>query len=902
MNEPQSHFIKKSTDTLGQDDVHERTEDSSDGNKNTKVPDPKLVNEPRKENEPAVNKEKPTIQQSWEAAMKKVDIIDGDLVQGYKEDIDTLLVFAGLFSAVVTAFTVESYQWLQDDPAEITSMLLNSTVVLLTQIAQQNGSNQSPLPSSPPAFAPTPSAIRINTFWFLSLTLALVDALFGLLCKQWLREHQRQTNTHTPDQALALRWLRHQSFEKWHVSKILVSLPILLEIALFLFFAGILDLLWTRHTVPFAIALVVVGLATLFYLMTTILPGLSMIRQVLQIQPYSAFGFPLDPQKMYSLPAVDLICPYKSPQSWLAFRLLSAIFRLGRHKGFLYSFILKFNPSWRCYGPDPQTVFNTVVSKNILDVAAWPSFDLNLIQRFSSIERCPDLYGLKGLRWLVQETRDTPSMIPHLKNVLARTPLHLIMPTVFDCWDSPVVFDFESAFESPRTRIIEDLFDDRWSEHDLALTCQIVAFRHLLTTSGHDSLESGRLETAAERLWHRILGERVNGRFAYALFCPEESLLAPSKASGHINALNFYTRHWDQVDIPTQVRLVERLSTSILPSLKRLSEHDIGATVLSSRHALKFLTLVNDKIWNKKDFCFDSLHVNSWMDVLRHVRRIHRLPLLYFKPVLGHFPITMDEMKKLLDGSSGSVSEVLEPLLDLCEQCWDNPGSTSSGFEKEGFIKTFASHINDMVSLPAPSGSHPTSSTHVRPQRLSSIGSFIIDSQRGLDFLKFVNEKLVDDISFHFPSRSESIGLWVDALGCVQVFRGLPSDYFKPIPRLNEHAEMMGWYTPRSVLGGIESEEGGRKTEAVNRIPHQDNEKAINEREPPSASPSCEKQGLGAWRNSGAEILATLGGDQVKQPDREGVSEVKGDNRIVAHSIVVGGDGDVGGSGAENNV
>ncbi|KAF8990451.1 hypothetical protein BDZ89DRAFT_1195172 [Hymenopellis radicata] len=31
--------------------------------------------------------------------------------------MNSILIFAGLFSAVVTAFTIESYQWLEADPA-----------------------------------------------------------------------------------------------------------------------------------------------------------------------------------------------------------------------------------------------------------------------------------------------------------------------------------------------------------------------------------------------------------------------------------------------------------------------------------------------------------------------------------------------------------------------------------------------------------------------------------------------------------------------------------------------------------------------------------------------------------------------------------------------------------------
>ncbi|KAF9259965.1 hypothetical protein L218DRAFT_834273, partial [Marasmius fiardii PR-910] len=368
------------------------------------------------------------ISQSWEAIMKKVDTLDNDLVQGYKEDIDTLLVFAGLFSSVVTAFTVESYQWLKEDPAD-------RNVVLLTQITQQL-SGQALSLSPPLPFTPSSSAVRINTFWFLSLTLGLVDALFGLLCKQWLREHQRQTNTQTPGQALALHWLRYQSFEQWHVPKILASLPILLEVALFLFFAGLLELLWTLNPIPFAVALTIVGLGVLFYLTTTILPGVSIIQQVFQTHPNFKINFIFHPHHIPHLPAPQLICPYKSPQSWIVLHLLAAMYQLLGYRTSFYSLIVKFNPF--CNRNRKSDRVDSNIKEDISSLSGWPSLDLLAIQRFSKIRRCPDLYELKGFRWLVKETRDTPSMVPHLKNVLGKLPLHLVMPTVFDRWDSPV--------------------------------------------------------------------------------------------------------------------------------------------------------------------------------------------------------------------------------------------------------------------------------------------------------------------------------------------------------------------------------------------------------------------------------------------------------------------------------
>ncbi|KAF9256443.1 hypothetical protein L218DRAFT_881702, partial [Marasmius fiardii PR-910] len=379
---------------------------------------------------------RPTIEKSWEEIEKRLDTLDDDLVAGYKDDIDTLLVFTGLFSAVVTAFIIESYKWLQVDPADSTVALLNTTVGLLMGIAQHN-STESPSISfdpspMPPHFTPSSSVVRINTFWFLSLTLALIDALFGLLCKQWLRAHQQRTNTHTPGQSLALRWLRSQSFEHWHVPKILASLPMLLEIALFLFFAGLLELLWNQHPVPFAISLALVGLAVAFYLATTLLPGLTVIQNALESPPIFVLGQYMYEEGLPHLQKISLICPYRSPQSWLAFQLLSSLFHFPGCKHLLYTFLVKFKWHWR--NSKPYDVDITLL-RDIHSVSNWPSLNLNIIQQFSRIENCPDLYRLKGLRWLVQQTRDSPSMIPHLQNVLAELPLHLVMPTVFDMWD-----------------------------------------------------------------------------------------------------------------------------------------------------------------------------------------------------------------------------------------------------------------------------------------------------------------------------------------------------------------------------------------------------------------------------------------------------------------------------------
>ncbi|ESK87248.1 hypothetical protein Moror_5784 [Moniliophthora roreri MCA 2997] len=158
-----------------------------------------LGNEPVLTSQPVnatgrIREKKPTVDKSWDRVSKE---LARNLVKNWKEDIDTLLVFAGLFSAAVSALVIESYQWLSEDPTD-------TVVFLLTQTSLQLSGSQSISLEWPP-FKADPSSVRINRFWFLSRFISPTSALFGLLFKQWVREHQRNMQAHTPAEVLALR-------------------------------------------------------------------------------------------------------------------------------------------------------------------------------------------------------------------------------------------------------------------------------------------------------------------------------------------------------------------------------------------------------------------------------------------------------------------------------------------------------------------------------------------------------------------------------------------------------------------------------------------------------------------------------------------------------------------------
>ncbi|KAF9482268.1 hypothetical protein BDN70DRAFT_801943, partial [Pholiota conissans] len=60
----------------------------------------------------------------WQICLELFLEEDKAKCQAWNDEVGTLLVFAGLFSAVVTAFVVQSYQSLTPNPGDQTSLLL----------------------------------------------------------------------------------------------------------------------------------------------------------------------------------------------------------------------------------------------------------------------------------------------------------------------------------------------------------------------------------------------------------------------------------------------------------------------------------------------------------------------------------------------------------------------------------------------------------------------------------------------------------------------------------------------------------------------------------------------------------------------------------------------------------
>ncbi|KAF8598465.1 hypothetical protein BDV93DRAFT_512473 [Ceratobasidium sp. AG-I] len=124
----------------------------------------------------------------WKTYVKEADQWDAELVDGWSKSLDVILILvkAALFSAISTAFVIESAKGLQQDPAESSArslLLISQTLLAMSSSNQQ----ASPVPAlmDDNDFTPSASTVCVNVLWFLSLSLSVAVSLVAMLAKEW---------------------------------------------------------------------------------------------------------------------------------------------------------------------------------------------------------------------------------------------------------------------------------------------------------------------------------------------------------------------------------------------------------------------------------------------------------------------------------------------------------------------------------------------------------------------------------------------------------------------------------------------------------------------------------------------------------------------------------------------
>ncbi|KAN0136770.1 hypothetical protein V8E53_005540 [Lactarius tabidus] len=264
----------------------------------------------------------------WSLYGKEAKTHDDARFVSLAADMDGVLLFAGLFSAVLTSFLVQSLQTLQVNPADQSVYYQNQSayyqqqsayyqqqsVVMLAQISQQLGSialqvsvpSAVPQASTPttvpttvqhasitstspppyPAFEPSFSDIRVNAFWLVSLVCSLSAALLAILIQQWVRSYMQVFQRY--DHPLKRARFRQFFFEGSEgMRKLAKQVPRLIHVSLFLFFFGLCDSMLNTNTTVSVTTIVPICLCGMFYLysVTTHLKDLQSPYKTLMSRP-----------------------------------------------------------------------------------------------------------------------------------------------------------------------------------------------------------------------------------------------------------------------------------------------------------------------------------------------------------------------------------------------------------------------------------------------------------------------------------------------------------------------------------------------------------------------------------------------------------------------------------------
>ncbi|KAG1858525.1 hypothetical protein F4604DRAFT_1183773 [Suillus subluteus] len=119
----------------------------------------------------------------WAAYKRVAKEHDDEFLEQYNGNMDIVLIFSGLFSAVSTAFIVAMESNLSPDPDDTTHALLSQ----LVQIGLGNFTAAGPTPATPASnWSPSTANIRIQLIAYASLSMSLLAAFGAVLGKQWL--------------------------------------------------------------------------------------------------------------------------------------------------------------------------------------------------------------------------------------------------------------------------------------------------------------------------------------------------------------------------------------------------------------------------------------------------------------------------------------------------------------------------------------------------------------------------------------------------------------------------------------------------------------------------------------------------------------------------------------------
>jgi len=181
----------------------------------------------------------------WERYVDAARGYDTMMVDEWNKCLDVILVFIGLFIAVLTAFIIETEKQFSVDPAETTDQIL-------VNISQQLFNSSTPAAhiqvDPPPVPLDISKVIFSNTLLFVSLAISIGIAMLSMAAKLWLIRYMSLNRKGGSPYDRAMR--RQEAFsgiEAWKLHRAIDSLPLWTLLAVLLFGIFIHSTIHDRH-------------------------------------------------------------------------------------------------------------------------------------------------------------------------------------------------------------------------------------------------------------------------------------------------------------------------------------------------------------------------------------------------------------------------------------------------------------------------------------------------------------------------------------------------------------------------------------------------------------------------------------------------------------------------------
>ncbi|KAJ7867422.1 hypothetical protein B0H13DRAFT_2670514 [Mycena leptocephala] len=196
----------------------------------------------------------------WTAYKNLADEFDKEVQRKYGNDLDTSLIFAGLFSGVSSAFIIQIQPQLQPD-TDTTQALLGLLVQNITGVPAPAALLVSPT-------GPTTNVVAAQSLLYFSLFSTLLAALLAVLGKQWLLHYDSVGERGTIQERGLERQRKFDGLRRWKFDVVMQMFPLLLQFSLLLFATALSLYLWTIHR---GIAVIILALTALGFTLYTIM-------------------------------------------------------------------------------------------------------------------------------------------------------------------------------------------------------------------------------------------------------------------------------------------------------------------------------------------------------------------------------------------------------------------------------------------------------------------------------------------------------------------------------------------------------------------------------------------------------------------------------------------------------